>query len=308
MRQAHRQNTVGPWARRKLDALERYLAAYHKVMQNQPFKLIYIDAFAGAGWSRVRTTPAEAPGLDLPIDDDQAAAEEEFIAGSPVRALTTGRGFDRYFFFDADPRRADVLRHLKREYPQKNIEIEQGDANAEVQKLAARFKKSPMARGVAFLDPYGPHLHWATLQALAETGKVDVIINFPLAMAINRLITRDGQLRENWVQMLDACFGTHDWHSLAYEAEDDLFGSNAVRKSEAAAERLLALYHGRLSRAFGHTVRPSLVTNTKGNPLYYLLWASANERGVRIASHIMAMGDRVTLPKAASGKSATGGP
>ncbi|WP_027443884.1 three-Cys-motif partner protein TcmP [Erythrobacter cryptus] len=295
MRQAHRQNTVGPWARRKLNALEQYLAAYHKVMQNQRFNLIYIDAFAGAGWSRVRTAPAEALGLDLPIDDDQAEAEEEFIAGSPVRALATGRGFDHYFFFDADPRRAALLEQLKRDHPQKDIRIKTGDANAGVQKLAAHFHKRPMARGVAFLDPYGPHLHWATVQALAETRKVDVIINFPLAMAINRLITRDGQIRENWVQMLDACFGTHDWHSLAYEAKDDLFGSNTVRKSEAAAERLLALYHGRLAHAFGHTVKPSLVTNTKGNPLYYLLWASANMRGVAIASHIMAMGNSVNL-------------
>lgn len=283
MKRVHTQNTVGPWAKLKLDALERYLAAYHRVMQNQRFTLIYIDAFAGAGWSRLRSAPAGDQGVNLLLDEEQAAAEEEFIAGSPVRAMTTGRGFDRYFFFDADPRRADLLRQLQRDYPNKDIHIEEGDANAGVQKLARRFHVSPMARGVAFLDPYGPHLHWQTVQALAETRKVDVIINFPLAMAINRLITRDGQIRENWARMLDACFGTHEWYDLAYREDTDLFGPCGVRKDEATATRLLELYHGRLKQAFGHVVTPSLVTNTKGNPLYYLLWASSHGRGAPIA-------------------------
>ncbi len=231
MRRAHRQNTVGPWAKRKLDALEQYLAAYHRVMQNQRFKLIYIDAFAGAGWSRLRSAPIEDQGVDLLLDGEQAAAEEEFIAGSPVRALTTGRGFDRYFFFDADPRRADLLRQLQRTYPDKEIQIEEGDANAGVQRLARRFHATPMARGVAFLDPYGPHLHWQTILSLAETKKVDVIINFPLAMAINRLISATVKSAKTGSSMLDACFGTHEWHELAYrEANNDLFGSNAVQE------------------------------------------------------------------------------
>src|SRR5690606_15624607 len=163
LKKSHVENTVGPWARKKLDSLERYLEAYHRVMQRQPFKLIYIDAFAGAGRSRVRSQNNDDPSLDLPIDDEQAAAEEEFIAGSPVRALETGRGFDYYFFFDADERRTAQLEQLKREYPGRKIQIKTGDANEGVQKLAAHFHQRPYARGVAFLDPYGPHLHWRTV-------------------------------------------------------------------------------------------------------------------------------------------------
>lgn len=297
MKKSHSENTVGPWAKQKLDALESYLSAYHRVMQNQRFKLIYIDAFAGAGWSRVRNGSPDEAGLDLTFDDDWAAAEDEFIAGSPVRALTTGRGFDQHYFFDADPRRAELLANLKLEYPGKMIEVEVGDANAGVQALARRFQVSPLARGVAFLDPYGPNLHWRTVQALADTGKVDVIINFPLAMAINRLITKNPEIPENWVRLLDECFGTHEWYDLAYEETTDLFGGEGVRKSEATAERLLALYHGRLKEAFGNVVSPSLVTNTKGTPLYYLMWAASNPKGAPIADYIMRLGKRVKPPK-----------
>jgi three-Cys-motif partner protein len=299
VRKSHSENTVGPWAKQKLDALESYLAAYHLVMQNQRFKLIYIDAFAGAGWSKVRGKTTDDGMTNLLFDEEQAFAEDEFIAGSPVRALATGRGFDQYYFFDADPRRAELLEELKGQYPGKKITVSIGDSNDGVQKLAQRFKVSPGARGVAFLDPYGPNLHWKTVEALAKTGQVDVILNFPLAMAINRLITRDPNIRENWVRMLDECFGTREWYELSYEAPPaNLFGdAEGTQKSNATAERLLALYLGRLEEAFGYVAAPSLVSNTKGAPLYYLIWAASNPRGLKIANHILKLGPKVKPPR-----------
>lgn len=150
---------------------------------------------------------------------------------------------------------------------------------------------------MAFLDPFGPHLHWETVEALAITRKVDVIINFPLAMAINRLVTRNVDIPRNWVDMLDKCFGTHEWHNLAYDVQTDLFGDDQSRKRDDTAFRLLQLYHQRLESCFGNTVDPSLVKNTKGAPLYYLMWASSHPRGKAIAEHIMRAGDRITRPK-----------
>ena len=35
----------GPWTQEKLKILERYLDAYTTALKNQPFKLVYIDAF-----------------------------------------------------------------------------------------------------------------------------------------------------------------------------------------------------------------------------------------------------------------------
>ena len=39
----------GQWTIEKLDILGRYLDAYTTALKNQPFKLVYIDAFAGHG-------------------------------------------------------------------------------------------------------------------------------------------------------------------------------------------------------------------------------------------------------------------
>jgi hypothetical protein len=39
----------GRWTHLKLEALEKYLAAYTTALKNQHYRLLYIDAFAGSG-------------------------------------------------------------------------------------------------------------------------------------------------------------------------------------------------------------------------------------------------------------------
>ena len=48
MRSANR-GFGGPWTEEKLAILKKYLDTYTTVLKNQPFRLIYIDAFAGTG-------------------------------------------------------------------------------------------------------------------------------------------------------------------------------------------------------------------------------------------------------------------
>ncbi len=39
----------GSWTRTKLNVLQQYLQAYTTALKNQPFRLWYVDAFAGTG-------------------------------------------------------------------------------------------------------------------------------------------------------------------------------------------------------------------------------------------------------------------
>lgn len=39
----------GSWSDAKLAALASYLKSYTQALKNKPFKLAYVDAFAGAG-------------------------------------------------------------------------------------------------------------------------------------------------------------------------------------------------------------------------------------------------------------------
>jgi three-Cys-motif partner protein len=89
LKKSHQEDTVGPWAEQKLDALESYLKAYMNVMKNQRFRLVFVDAFAGAGGSKIRGTgDGDDPALLSLLDDEEVIDEEQFIAGSPIRALS----------------------------------------------------------------------------------------------------------------------------------------------------------------------------------------------------------------------------
>ena len=50
-----------------------------------------------------------------------------------------------------------------------------------------------------------------------------MIINFPLGMAINGLITRSGDIPDSWRAGLNGCFGGADWESLVYVERTDPF-------------------------------------------------------------------------------------
>jgi three-Cys-motif partner protein len=290
MKKDHRESTVGPWAAEKLNALETYLDFYNTALKNQPFERVYIDAFAGSLRSKVRGS--DLPPEPSPFFDEEEALEAraEFIIGSPVRALGLDPGFHRHHFFDLDESRVDKLRELC--VGRNDVTIEVGDCNPMIRDLCQQLSDRNV-RGVAFLDPYGAHVEWETLEALARTGTMEVIINFPVAMAINRMITRSGIVPENWSDQLTRCFGTDEWHEVAYRVERDLFGEEVVQKHGDVPDRLLDLYLARLRVIFSHVSSPRLIRNTRGVPLYYLVWAGPNKLGLKGAEYILRQGEKV---------------
>lgn len=60
---------------------------------------------------------------------------------------------------------------------------------------------------------------------------------------------------------------------------------------------LLNHYVNRLKALFGHAATPSVVRNTRGVPIYYMLWAGPHPLGYKIADYILAKGDRITPPR-----------
>lgn len=291
MKKSHLENTVGPWAAKKLGALEAYLEFYGTALSRQNFTRVYIDAFAGAPVAKVRNAGEASEPSPFFDDPDDTAAQSEFIFGSPIRALNLHHRFHRHYFYDLDESRAETLRELTD--GRDGVTVQVGDCNPLIRALAPSLKAKNI-RGVAFLDPYGAHLEWATLEALAATGTMEVVINFPVAMAINRMITNSGILPETWINQLTACFGTEEWRALAYRQDTDLFGNEITSKKGRVAESLLDLYVSRLKAIFPHVATPYLIRNTRNAPLYYLIWAGPNKLGLKGAEYILSQGERVT--------------
>ncbi len=289
--------TVGPWAREKLEALGQYLNFYTTALKKQGHwvkSLTFVDAFAGAGQAKLRKT-ARASGMESllaalePIDQ----ATEEYIRGSPRVALDLVNRFSRYVFIERDPGRAAELEQLRAEFGEGcRIEVRQGRAQEELDELLKGDLGRPGHLAVVFLDPFGMQISWETIERLAATGRIEVIVNFTLGMAIQRVLPRSAVLRAGWRETLDRFFGSPDWHGEVFQERADLLGSHTEKRQDAG-KRLLEWYRSRLKDAFGHVSPARLIKNTKGSHLYYLIWAGSHPLGLKGAHHILSKGENV---------------
>lgn len=111
-------------------------------------------------------------------------------------------------------------------------------------------------------------------------------------MAIVRLMKNDTKIPEPDREQLDSFFGDSSWLDDVYETQTDLAGPS-TRKRDDYMERLLNRYRSQLRTAFGFVSEPKLIRNTRNSPLYYLLWAGPNKKGLQGANYILGMGERL---------------
>ena len=261
----------GAWTERKLSVVRRYLERYAQVLKNQAFQRIYVDVFAGTG-DRTDKRRATLPLLDLP-------EFEAVTKGSARLALEIEPPFHRYVFIERVTRRASELTALKSEFPDRNIEIINEDANDAIAAVCQAMSWRG-TRGVVFLDPYGLQVSWNTLVAIARTGALDVWILFPSGMGLNRLLTKSGDIPLEWQETLDRSLGTDGWRSAFYrsEQEADLFeGPRSKTIKDADPVKLEKFYLDRLRTVFPTVMNKCVrLTNSKDQTMYLLCFASAN--------------------------------
>lgn len=261
----------GPWTQRKLDVVREYLKLYSNALKNQSFQRIYIDAFAGTG-DRAEKRRATLPLLDLPEFDAVAK-------GSARLALEVEPPFHKYVLIERATRLASELSALIAEYPARNTEVVNADANDAIGEFC-RTTNWRNTRGVVFLDPYGVQVSWATLVAISRTGSLDAWILFPTGIGLNRLLKKDGNLPQEWEDTLDRFLGTKEWRSEFYTIEEtrDLFaGSQAKTVKSANAEKFEKFILARLRTIFPVVMDKGVpLTNSKGQTMYLLCFVSAN--------------------------------
>ena len=171
------QEFGGIWTLKKLAVLKDYLKFYTTALKGK-FTLHYVDAFAGSG----EFSPAKN------TDQDTLVPYQNMI-GSVDTALSINPAFDQYHFNDIDPDFIKELERLKSEHPDKHIEIKAGDANTFVPNFCSQMQSND--RAVLMLDPFSTQLDWATLIPVAESGKVDLWLLFPISVIL-RMTPKDG--------------------------------------------------------------------------------------------------------------------
>ncbi|MGE3805037.1 MAG: three-Cys-motif partner protein TcmP [Gemmataceae bacterium] len=298
------KSIVGPWAEDKLDRLRKYLVEYTKIMSKQAWcqEFVYIDAFAGPGTHEVRSKDLHSENvrdwlIDIASHGSNQAEQKRFLAGSPRVALNLATPFTTYVFVEKDPERVAELEKISAEFgSSRKILIRQADCN---QYLRDRVALNPKVdwkryRALVFLDPFGMQVTWDTIVALAGTKGVEIFLNFPVGMAIQRLLKRDPESFTSAQRLkLDGYFGSGDWFDVLYKKTKTLFEDEEV-KIEQSGKALVGWYRKRLQSQFSHVSKAALIRNTKHGHLYYLLLAGHNKTGVKIANHILSAGEVIS--------------
>ena len=291
---------VGPWAQEKLTCLGKYLSAYTTILRKQRFKgYFYIDAFAGPSKLKLREGHEDDTTQQYLLEPGDYASDDsgqvEYIMGSPRVALQLEHPFSSYVFVERNKERVKQLEELALEAAKsgRKVHVRQRDCNEYlIELLHDSRERWRNWRGVIFLDPFGMQVPWSTIAEIGRTKAIEVFINFPVGMAIQRLLKRNGQFSPNERARLDSYFGTDEWFDLLYRKKKDLFGDGGVDKLKDAGDRLVKWYRGRLKDAFGHVTTAREVQSTTGRPLYYLIFAGPNKKGAAIADHVLQQGAR----------------
>ncbi len=272
----------GPWSLDKLDMLRRYLDAYTTALKNQPFRLIYIDAFAGEGSFRLNS--------DF-YQDDYSDFRAMHNGSAKVALSIQDKSFDKFVFSETDPQRYQVLMELRREFPDQDVTVHNEDANVMLPQFCESLHS--LDRAVVFLDPFATSVSWSTVAAIARTEKIDCWILFPVG-AIARMMPTDDQPRKSWAVQLDRIFGSREHWTGLYRpsAQLSFFESNPGYERPGGSGPIADRYRERLESAF-HTVAPTrrILKNSRNAPMFELFFAASNPTGassaVRIADHIL---------------------
>lgn len=288
---------VGPWAREKLECLRKYLKAYTTILSKRNFRgYFYIDAFAGSGSLKIRKDAGDPAQQTLLEVSEHAALdkdETEYLSGSPRVALEVAPPFTDYIFVEVDQVRIQHLESLKSNSAEPGrVHIRKQDCNTCLTEFIEKIRPQKHHwRGVVFLDPFGMQVPWQTIADIGKTGVIEILINFPVGMAIQRLLKRRGEFTQKQKEKLDSYFGTSEWYELLYSRNQGLFGPE-VAKVDDSGDVLVRWYRERLKSVFEYVTEAREVQTNSGRPLYYLIFAGPNRTGARIASDILRQGAR----------------
>jgi three-Cys-motif partner protein len=280
----------GAWTELKLDAVTGYLSYYTNVLKaaprpDNPFKLWYVDAFAGSG---TRTSRITRGGI---LEGTYVEDEELELAGSAKRALAVQPPFQRLVFIEGHRGRFRDLSRLIADHPDRNIDCHYGEANAELEQL---FRSAPWAnqsegrgshRAVVFLDPYGMNVRWSTLKMLAATRAVDVWYLVPLEGVNRQLARKLDRVDENKRLALDQIFGTPDWEAELYATETkvDLFDEVQSSTDRTVTKKQIETYAvERLQSIFSYVSVPMpLLAEGRGQQFSLFCLANPSSHAAR---------------------------
>lgn len=263
----------------KLEVIERYLAFFTTALRGKFPRLWYIDAFAGTG---NRTVEHKAVAADMLRGAQDQRIEQR--RGSATIALETEPHFDRLIFIEKKKKHWQALKDLAAKHPARRIDVFRGDANAELLELIEG-QRWAGTRAVLFLDPYGMHVDWTTLEAIRRTEAIDVWYLVSLEGLFRQAARDHAKLTDYKRAKVTAMVGCDDWEAEWYPTGpvDDLFSlmtgeglpQGGARRTATIGE-MEAFFKRRLESLFPKVCKPLRLKNKGGVETFSLFFAASN--------------------------------
>jgi three-Cys-motif partner protein len=237
---------VGEWSSDKHYYLARYMDAFTTSMREKWRGLHYIDLFAGAGVERLKVS-------------------RTLEWGSPMLAAQMRFPFTRLHLCERSRTKFKVLK-IRMDRTKPGSQVLHGDANEEVNAIIREIPEKTLS--LAFLDPYGLHLEFATLKRLSEI-RADLIVFFP--DHLDALRNWEKHYLQDPNSNLDRWLGAGaDWRSTLDATPHD-----------SLAEVLRKLYVQQIA-SLGYTEFEYRRIMAKGHPLYVLIFCSRSAIAARL--------------------------
>jgi three-Cys-motif partner protein len=216
--------------------------------------------------------------------------------GSARIAIDVSPKFDRLIFMETKPAYCAALRDLAAQHPDREIVVFETDANRAIQSAIAS-SGWKHRRAVMFLDPYGMHVEWATLKAVAETKAIDVWFLFSLSGLYRQAARRSSDIDATKQAAITRILGTDAWEQELYSdlGQQDMFGGQERRRT-ADVSGLERYVKQRLETIFPKVFEPVALPPKQKPQMFSLFLCISNDDpkavalATRIGNHILKLG------------------
>lgn len=257
---------VRRWAEDKYRLVGLYDELFSTGMKNKWDQRVYVDLYAGAGYSRIQGTST-------------------ILKGSPILALSVSDSFDKYIFCESNPQLMSALKvRTKRLAPDADVRYVEGECDSRLDEICSYIPKASSGQTVlsfCFVDPFDFGLKFKTLQRLSSFF-IDFLVLLAIGMDANR--NYDHYVDGNSSKIDDA-LGNTEWRLR--------WRQSGVRRSDFRPFLAMEFARSMESLHYLHQELHQMKqvrSDEKNLPLYYLALFSRNETAYRFWNDVLKYG------------------
>ena len=236
----------GGWSEDKLFFVKYFSSLFNGGMKYRWAKRAYVDIFAGPGMCKDRGSQTE-------------------FDGSALAAMKCETPFTHLYLNDINSGFIDALASRQQQrHPDANVEYLRLDCNEAVKQIAGKIPRDALT--LAFIDPWNYEIKFDSLGYLGRRKATDLIVTF-----------HTGAIKRNAHQQLeavDAFLNDNDWRTRYFRGQFD--------SSNPPTTVLIETFQKSLRDKLGylHFGDPMCIKNSRGLPIFYLLFASKHPKGL----------------------------